>query len=124
MCYILDLLIESESVIMVVEGSMSKQPLPANCPNRRNTQLVSLTPLRYQIIMEEEWLNFDNDAQQELKDILSSNEILCVASLLSHQRRQIELTVVFKEPRPCGAFLVRFCVTMGDFNRFLNIDSP
>ena len=102
---------------------MSKLPLPLTCPNRKNTLLVTETPRLYQVVLEDEWLNFEVEAQKELKDTLLSDQILCIATLLSNYRRQIELTVVFKEPRPCGTFLVRFCVTLGDFNRLANLDS-
>ena len=107
---------------MVVEGSMCKQPLPPTCPNRRNTKLVSETPFRYQAVLENEWLNFDTEAEKEVKDFLSSDQILCIATLLSNARRQLEMTLVLKEPRPCGTFLVRFCITLGDFNRLAGLD--
>ena len=78
------------------------------------------TPFRYRSLLNDRWLNFSEEAQAYFVDVLlNDNKVAYKGSILSPTRKQIEITLLFNEPNPCGADRVRFCVTLECFEQLM-----
>ena len=79
---------------------------------------LTSTPMRHWAILHERWENFTLTDQNYWKDILVNGPVRFAGSVLSHQRQQIEIVLIFSERRPCGAYMACFCITLADFEAF------
>ena len=81
-------------------------------------EIVSLaeTPVLTQALLNERWENHNLVAEAHWKAVIQSDRVRFVGTVLSDVRRQIELTVVFRDPERVETF----CVTLGNYNRFRN----
>ena len=83
-------------------------------------EILSLveTPILTEALLHERWENHDLAAEAYWKATIQSDRVRFVGTVLSDVRRQIELTVVFREPERVETF----CVTLGDYNRFRTVN--
>ena len=100
--------------------SMSQSPLSDEEHNAAVMKPLRDTPVRYWDILNQTWLNFTPEDQSYWHDIIVlDHTVQYKGSILSRTRQQIEITLLFSEPRPCGAERVRFCITLANFDQYL-----
>ena len=114
---------------MTIGKTSSNEPVMSNAPlsDAEHHELVMKplreTPLRYWSLLNDRWLNFSEEAQAYFIDVLlRDDKVAYKGSVLSPTRKQIEITLLFNEPNPCGADSVRFCVTVDRFEQLLASD--
>ena len=66
-------------------------------------------------IAEEEWLNISDDHRNYWLAVMRSNRIRFVGTVLSKKRKQVEITIVFRDAQ---SGMVNFCITLEDIDRF------
>ena len=99
---------------------MSNAPLSDTEHNDLIMKPLQETPLRYWALLNDRWLNFSEESQAYFIDVLlTDTKVAYKGSILSPTRRQIEITLLFNEPNPCGADRVRFCVTLECFDQLM-----
>ena len=102
---------------------MSNAPLTDTEHEELVMKPLQETPLRYWALLNERWLNFSEEAQAYFVDVLlNDTKVAYKGSILSPTRRQIEITLLFNEPNPCGADRCRFCVTLDSFEQLMRND--
>ena len=105
---------------MILDQSMSKDPL--NEEDREQSVMKPLmdTPVRYWDILCRKWLNFTAEDQTYWHDIIVLDRTVQFAgSRLAKTRRQIEITLVFDPPKSPGNDTIQFCITLEDFDQYL-----
>ena len=102
---------------------MSNAPLSDTEHEELVMKPLQETPLRYWALLNDRWLNFSEEAQAYFIDVLlNDTKVAYKGSILSPTRRQVEITLLFNEPNPCGADRVRFCVTLECFEQLMRND--
>ena len=79
--------------------------------------LPSRSTLR-QAILSEIWLNMALETQQYWLELMSSSNVRFLGTVVSHVRRQVEITIVFTEAHPIYSGMVAFCISLAAFHRF------
>ena len=100
--------------------SLSTQPLEGDDfedGEIYSLELPSRSILR-QAIQNEMWLNMALETRQYWLDLMSSARVRFVGTVVSHARRQVEITIVFSEDHPLFGGMVAFCVSLVAFHRF------
>ena len=99
--------------------SMSQNPLESN--EFEDGQIHPLRPgsALWLAITTETWLNCSEMTRQRiLQDMLVPTNF--VGTILSASRRQVELTVIMKDPATKQSLgMHQLCITLSDFYRFL-----
>ena len=72
-------------------------------------------------LIEESWVNMSESSRQAWLDLMFSDMVRFVGTVLSAVRSQVEITIVFNEPHPLYGGMVSFCVTLFRFWRFRSL---
>ena len=69
-------------------------------------------------LMQEDWLNMSDATRRYWLQLMTSESVRFVGTVISLVRSQIEITIVFSEAHPLYPGMVSFCVTLSNFWRF------
>ena len=105
---------------MILHQSMSQDPLSEGEREELVLKPLADTPVRHWCLLCRRWANFTPEDQSYWHDVIVLDRtVQFKGSVLSRSRRQIELTLIFNPPRPCGSATIRFCITLEDFDQVL-----
>ena len=96
------------------EGSFSSEKLGDNEYEDGTLVPLSETPLLAHALLTERWENFSLNEEAHWKSVLQSNNIRFAGTVLSDVRRQVELSIIYRDPYRMDVF----CVTLGNYGRF------
>ena len=71
-------------------------------------------------LLQENWINLA-DSQPHWIDLMQSDQVKFVGTIVSVRRQQIQVTIIFKQLHPVYGGLVEFCVTLLNFRRFQHL---
>ena len=72
-----------------------------------------------QALLRERWLNMDSSEQAYWLGLMRSPSARFVGTIVSSRRRQVELTLCFRDPQPRVGLFATVCVTLAQFQRFV-----
>ena len=99
---------------MVNEGSFSTAKLGDDEYDDGTLVPLSETPLLATALLNERWENFSLSEETHWKSVIRSNLLRFVGTVLSDVRRQVEVSLIYREPYKIESF----CVTLGNYGRF------
>ena len=104
---------------MAIAPSMSLRELGDDEYDDGEVYGLTLTTPLGRAITSERWLNMDPARQAFWLNEISTPRVKFVGTVLSPQRQQVELTVIYYDSAGNTGHRVSFCITLNDFNRFI-----
>ena len=104
---------------MILEGSMSLRALGDDEYDDGEVIPVSLESPVVQALINEPWLNMCDNRREYWLSELRSLRIRFAGTIISRVRRQVELTLIYKDRIGGHGHQISFCITLADFDRFL-----
>ena len=106
-------------MILQSEPSMSIRRLTSGEYESNEMTPISLTTPLGRAIVNEEWLNMEPSQQEYWLRELSSLHVEYAGTIISSVRKQVELTLIYRDTALNHGHQVSFCITLADFERFL-----
>ena len=99
--------------------SMSTEELTDGEYDNGELIAISMTSPLVQAILYEPWLNVSNDQREVWLSELSSPRVKFAGTVLSHVRKQVELTLIYRDQNGETSHQRSICISLADFDRFL-----